>query len=114
MKGPYNHPSTKGLYGIFNDSFPPILDGVTLTVENYARWLAEKGKIPCVVTPWNPVPPQCSYDVMRFFSLPIQSRKPYRYGYPKLDPFIWKRLRDTRSEERRVGKECRSRWSPYH
>ena len=24
------------------------------------------------------------------------------------------RLRETRSEERRVGKECRSRWSPYH
>src|SRR6266567_6033454 len=23
-------------------------------------------------------------------------------------------LFDTRSEERRVGKECRSRWSPYH
>ena len=23
-------------------------------------------------------------------------------------------LRDFRSEERRVGKECRSRWSPYH
>src|SRR2546429_7740463 len=23
-------------------------------------------------------------------------------------------LRPTRSEERRVGKECRSRWSPYH
>ena len=23
-------------------------------------------------------------------------------------------LRLTRSEERRVGKECRSRWSPYH
>src|SRR3989454_9322158 len=22
--------------------------------------------------------------------------------------------RDRRSEERRVGKECRSRWSPYH
>ena len=22
--------------------------------------------------------------------------------------------RGTRSEERRVGKECRSRWSPYH
>ena len=25
------------------------------------------------------------------------------------DPLI-----DNRSEERRVGKECRSRWSPYH
>src|SRR2546430_15163995 len=24
------------------------------------------------------------------------------------------RLTDSRSEERRVGKECRSRWSPYH
>ena len=23
-------------------------------------------------------------------------------------------LVDARSEERRVGKECRSRWSPYH
>ena len=23
-------------------------------------------------------------------------------------------LQDVRSEERRVGKECRSRWSPYH
>ena len=22
--------------------------------------------------------------------------------------------KDRRSEERRVGKECRSRWSPYH
>ena len=23
-------------------------------------------------------------------------------------------VKDNRSEERRVGKECRSRWSPYH
>ena len=28
--------------------------------------------------------------------------------------FIKKILKDYRSEERRVGKECRSRWSPYH
>ena len=25
-----------------------------------------------------------------------------------------KRETSSRSEERRVGKECRSRWSPYH
>ena len=25
-----------------------------------------------------------------------------------------KETKDLRSEERRVGKECRSRWSPYH
>src|SRR5256885_5559599 len=27
---------------------------------------------------------------------------------------IGQRFSPTRSEERRVGKECRSRWSPYH
>src|SRR5256885_8472870 len=26
----------------------------------------------------------------------------------------WKKDATIRSEERRVGKECRSRWSPYH
>ena len=30
-------------------------------------------------------------------------KNPYNFGAGK-----------TRSEERRVGKECRSRWSPYH
>ena len=27
---------------------------------------------------------------------------------------IWAKISWGRSEERRVGKECRSRWSPYH
>ena len=31
---------------------------------------------------------------------------PQKYQFP--------RIRNLRSEERRVGKECRSRWSPYH
>src|SRR3989449_9621344 len=35
-----------------------------------------------------------------------------RYGHPA--PETLARLRGHRSEERRVGKECRSRWSPYH
>ena len=29
-------------------------------------------------------------------------------------PASGRALLDVRSEERRVGKECRSRWSPYH
>ena len=40
---------------------------------------------------------------------------------PEQPPLLWDELArlpiDTepaRSEERRVGKECRSRWSPYH
>ena len=32
----------------------------------------------------------------------------------KLDAASLKKFQDARSEERRVGKECRSRWSPYH
>ena len=28
--------------------------------------------------------------------------------------YDWSRYTHRRSEERRVGKECRSRWSPYH
>src|SRR5687768_18249695 len=35
---------------------------------------------------------------------PISSRVPFRC----------QRIDALRSEERRVGKECRSRWSPYH
>ena len=34
--------------------------------------------------------------------------EPHRAVLESLSPRI------TRSEERRVGKECRSRWSPYH
>lgn len=82
------------VYGLFNDSFPPVLDGVTLTVENYVRWLTSMGLKTCVVTPWNPVTPgHDNFDLYRYFSLSIASRKPYRYGYPKLDPFIWRTLR---------------------
>lgn len=86
--------SNKKVYGLFNDSFPPVLDGVTLTVENYVRWLTAMGLKTCVVTPWNPeVPDHDHFDLYRYFSLSIASRKPYRYGYPKLDPFIWSKLR---------------------
>ena len=42
----------------------------------------------------------------------------YIGGYPVLEKFFYlfkiNILYIFRSEERRVGKECRSRWSPYH
>ena len=31
-----------------------------------------------------------------------------------IDEALSEEMLDLRSEERRVGKECRSRWSPYH
>lgn len=84
---------TEQVYGLFNDSFPPVLDGVTLTVQNYVHWLTKMGNRTCVVTPWNPVRPQNNgFDLYRYFSLPIFNRKPYRYGYPKADPMIWYRM----------------------
>ena len=36
-----------------------------------------------------------------------------RLGHDADHSNVW-HTRETRSEERRVGKECRSRWSPYH
>jgi len=39
----------------------------------------------------------------------------YAFAGPKLRlELVTSCLKDSRSEERRVGKECRSRWSPYH
>ena len=35
-------------------------------------------------------------------------------GISVTDDFTKKEIGRARSEERRVGKECRSRWSPYH
>ena len=43
---------------------------------------------------------------------------PHFYAhFDKISSFLERReysFRKLRSEERRVGKECRSRWSPYH
>lgn len=82
------------VYGLFNDSFPPVLDGVTLTVQNYVKWLVADGKRVCVITPWNPIDPaHPDFEMHRYFSLPIYNRRPYRYGYPWADPLIWYKLR---------------------
>lgn len=89
-------PTKKEQYiGIFNDGFPPIIDGVTQTILNYVDWLRNNGHETCVVTPYNPESTEVPYKVIRYFSLPIHNRKPYRYGYPKLDPFIWQKMRNT-------------------
>ena len=42
-------------------------------------------------------------------------QKPYSKGnIADYEMDLINRFNTTRSEERRVGKECRSRWSPYH
>ena len=38
----------------------------------------------------------------------------YQFGYEQYQEKLDREAEESRSEERRVGKECRSRWSPYH
>ena len=42
------------MFGIFNDNFPPILDGVGLTAQNYAYWLRQQGHEVRVITDYAP------------------------------------------------------------
>src|SRR5258706_14923154 len=42
-------------------------------------------------------------------------KRPFEFLDTTVAPNLpWKQDLNGRSEERRVGKECRSRWSPYH
>ena len=87
------------MIGIFNDNFPPVLDGVAITAQNYAYWLKEMGRDVSVVTPYAPnvqeVMSAATYPIYRYVSVPIPFRPPYRYGLPFLDiPFMrqWKQM----------------------
>src|SRR2546422_10432325 len=76
---------------------------------------------------WDPVVSGKSYldgllrlqkEMLRFRPKPSSAQEPQGYldvlGFP-LSRFLRAELEKIdRSEERRVGKECRSRWSPYH
>ena len=77
---------------------------------------------------WDP-----RFDPARFvFGINVRGAAPKRVPLPNFVPggdipwhrvlfveadgeLVWSRAEGVdRSEERRVGKECRSRWSPYH
>ncbi|WP_455590977.1 glycosyltransferase family 4 protein [Bacteroides sp.] len=77
------------MIGLFNDCFPPIMDGVSLTTQNYAHWLNKKTGNVCVVTPSAPdAKDDEAYPIYRYSSIPIPMRKPYRLGFPRIDwPF---------------------------
>ena len=53
---------------------------------------------------------------MRLMQMIQESRRLRLNESPEFKQIIERARTDalTRSEERRVGKECRSRWSPYH
>src|SRR2546422_49261 len=62
---------------------------------------------------WSPIPywivsvlaPMSQYSMRKYLFATFLGRAPRVWFFATLG---------VRSEERRVGKECRSRWSPYH
>ena len=75
------------MIGLFNECFPPVMDGVSLTVSNLARCFYQQGRDVAVVTPEMPGldESQLPYSVFQYRSFPVPGRHPYRYGFPSLD-----------------------------
>jgi 1,2-diacylglycerol 3-alpha-glucosyltransferase len=69
----------------FNDSYPPLTDGVAQTARNYALWLNRKYGSCCVVTPQHPLADDHEeFPVMRFVSMPLFVVKDYKLGLPDI------------------------------
>ncbi|MCA0385586.1 MAG: glycosyltransferase [Firmicutes bacterium] len=69
--------------GIFNDSFPPVIDGVANTAVNYARVIQKRFGKAVVATPWYPkVVDDYPFKVIRYSSANVGKRIGYRMGNP--------------------------------
>jgi Glycosyltransferase len=83
--------------GLFNDSYDPIIDGVTVAVRNYAYWLNELLGPTCVVAPSAPFHEESDgFPVIRFLSIPTFVHPPYRIGLPRMDFGLCSDLRSRR------------------
>lgn len=79
--------------GLFNDCFPPVMDGVSVCVSNYAYWMQKKVGGVAVVTPNVPgAKYDYDYDVFDFFSIPVPFRHPYVTGIAEIDPAFIKKI----------------------
>lgn len=80
--------------GLFNESFPPVMDGVAVCVENYARWMQEKVGGVSVITPRNPGADYSdkAYEVLDYLSVPVPFRAPYVTGISEMDPAFLRQL----------------------
>jgi len=69
--------------GLFNDSFPPTIDGVANVVINYAKSIHNRLGYVVVATPHYPdVADQYPFEVIRYPSANVSKRIGYRAGYP--------------------------------
>lgn len=80
--------------GLFNESFPPVMDGVAVCVQNYAYWLQQKVGGVSVITP-NKIGAnygQYPYEVLDYLSVPVPFRHPYVTGIAQIDPLFRAKL----------------------
>ena len=111
--------SSDDIDGVATKLFPGWLN----TVEDFAKYV---GSAPPFRNPDGTpyIPPAGMYDVennllgsIERSSYSIYSRIDWQQDYGTwtfIPAYRNNQLDEARSEERRVGKECRSRWSPYH
>ena len=80
--------------GLFCDCFPPVMDGVSVCMQNYAYWLQKKVGAACVVTPTVQGADYSSldYKVLDYFSVPVPKRPPYVTGIAEMDPTFLARV----------------------
>ncbi len=68
---------------LLNDSFPPLIDGVAVTVINYANIIQNELGRATVVTPSYPgAEDNYDFPVVRYSSLSTEKQLGYRAGYP--------------------------------
>ena len=102
--------------GLFNDSFPPVMDGVAICVENYARWMQECVGGVSVITPENLDADYSDkkYEVLSYLSVAVPFRPPYVTGISDLDPAFKTKM--MRRQFRIVHAHCpfTSGWAAQH
>lgn len=80
--------------GLFNESFPPVMDGVAVCVQNYAYWLQKKVGGVSVITPNKSGAnySQYPYEVLDYISVAVPFRHPYVTGLAQIDPLLRAKL----------------------
>ena len=74
--------------GLFCDCFPPVMDGVAVCMENYAKWMQQMSGGVKVITPNVPGVDysKLDYEVLDYLSVPVPKRHPYVTGIAEIDP----------------------------
>ena len=84
--------------GLFSEVLPPVMDGVSVCVQNYAYWMQKKVGGVSVITPNKPGADYSKneFEVLPYFSVPVPFRPPYVTGIAEVDPAFLKRILERR------------------